>query len=75
MTTPALEPVGQSRVFDPDVLRELYSAHPAAVVLLQQQLTPLSRYQHTTLRVLTHDLAGLLRRKCHGFLLQHFRRL
>jgi hypothetical protein len=49
-------PVGQSGVFDPHVLRKLYPAHPAAVVLLQQQRTTFSRYQHTTLRVLIQDL-------------------
>jgi hypothetical protein len=75
MTMPALEPVGQRRVFDPDVPCELYSAHPAAVVLLQQRLTSFSRYQHTTLRVPTQDLSRLLRCRCHGILLRHFRRL
>jgi hypothetical protein len=74
MTTPVLDPVGQSGVFDPDVLRKLFPAHPAAVVGLQQRLTTFSRYQDTTLRVLTQDLSGLLLRNRHGNLLRHFRR-
>lgn len=48
MTTPALEPVGQRRIFDPQVVGELYSAHTAAIVLLQQRFATLSRYQHAT---------------------------
>jgi hypothetical protein len=42
------------------LLGEFYSAHPAAVVLLQQQLTPLPRYQHSTLRVPAQDFSKLL---------------
>src|SRR5262249_18623437 len=69
---PALEPVSQSGVFDPDVLHKLYPAHTA--VLRQQRLTAFSRYQHTTLCVLTQDLSGLLRRKFHAILLRHLHR-
>ena len=43
--------------------------------LLQQQLTPFSRYQHTTPCILTQDLSRLLRCNCHGTLLRHFPRI
>jgi hypothetical protein len=36
MMTPALKPVGKYCVFDPDILREPYSADPSGVVLLRQ---------------------------------------
>ena len=51
-----LTPVRQSGVFYPQVLRKLHPAHPAAIVLRQQQLTPFGCYQHATPCVLAQDL-------------------
>jgi hypothetical protein len=55
-------------------LREPYSAHPAAVILLQQHIATFWRYKHSTQRVLIQDLPGLLLSSyCMEIFLRHFR--